>query len=211
MTDTTWEIEGREFTHCNCAYGCPCQFNALPTHGNCQGLMGVVIDRGRHGDTRLDGLKFASVVSFPKAIHEGHGESLVIIDERADAAQRNALLRIVLGEDTEPGATIFQVFSTVIEKLYEPVFAPIEFDIDIPGRKAAMKVPGVLEARGAPIVNPVTKAEYRGRIDLPSGFEYLLAEVGRGWGSMAGPITFRLEDSHAHFAPLHMTQSGVVR
>ena len=33
---STWFIKGREFVHCNCAYGCPCQFNALPTHGNCQ-------------------------------------------------------------------------------------------------------------------------------------------------------------------------------
>jgi hypothetical protein len=25
-----WEIKGREFGNCNCDYGCPCQFNALP-------------------------------------------------------------------------------------------------------------------------------------------------------------------------------------
>src|SRR5438034_944809 len=35
MTNTEWTIHGREFANCNCAYGCPCQFNALPTHGNC--------------------------------------------------------------------------------------------------------------------------------------------------------------------------------
>jgi hypothetical protein len=31
-----WEIHGMEFGSCNCAYGCPCQFNALPWLG--QGL-----------------------------------------------------------------------------------------------------------------------------------------------------------------------------
>ena len=35
----TWEIKGWEFGNCNCNYGCPCQFNALPTHGHCRGLL----------------------------------------------------------------------------------------------------------------------------------------------------------------------------
>ena len=30
---TPWEIKAKEFVNCNCAYGCPCQFNALPTKG----------------------------------------------------------------------------------------------------------------------------------------------------------------------------------
>ncbi len=31
-----WAIKGREFANCNCSYGCPCQFNALPTDGTCK-------------------------------------------------------------------------------------------------------------------------------------------------------------------------------
>jgi len=30
---TPWEIRTIEFANCNCAYGCPCQFNAYPTYG----------------------------------------------------------------------------------------------------------------------------------------------------------------------------------
>ena len=26
MPEAIWMIKGREFAHCNCAYGCPCQF-----------------------------------------------------------------------------------------------------------------------------------------------------------------------------------------
>ena len=26
-----WEIKAKEFGNCNCTYGCPCQFDALPT------------------------------------------------------------------------------------------------------------------------------------------------------------------------------------
>src|SRR5207249_542327 len=38
MAETRWMLKGREFGNCNCAYGCPCQFNALPTYGHCYGL-----------------------------------------------------------------------------------------------------------------------------------------------------------------------------
>ena len=48
-----WEIKGREFGNCNCDYGCPCQFNALPTQGHCRGLAVFDIERGFHGSTRL--------------------------------------------------------------------------------------------------------------------------------------------------------------
>ena len=41
MTDISWTIKGREFVHCNCAYGCPCQFNALPTQGNCRAVAAI--------------------------------------------------------------------------------------------------------------------------------------------------------------------------
>src|ERR1051325_10629503 len=99
MSDVKWTIKGREFLHCNCAYGCPCQFNALPTRGHCQAVMGVEIKEGNHGATRLEGLRFAVVVAWPGAIHEGKGHVVPIVDERANAAQREALLRIMSGLD----------------------------------------------------------------------------------------------------------------
>ncbi|MBV9220829.1 MAG: DUF1326 domain-containing protein, partial [Methylobacteriaceae bacterium] len=58
MADVQWMLKGRNFSHCNCSYGCPCQFNALPTHGNCQAVVGIAVDEGYHGTTTLVGLKF---------------------------------------------------------------------------------------------------------------------------------------------------------
>ena len=43
MAETKWTIHGREFANCNCTYGCPCQFNALPTHGRCWAVVGIQI------------------------------------------------------------------------------------------------------------------------------------------------------------------------
>jgi hypothetical protein len=211
MTDVKWSIKAREFVNCNCSYGCPCQFNGLPTYGDCQAVAGMQIDEGRHGDTRLDGLRFVGIFRWPGAIHEGKGEAAVVIDERANEAQRAALLRIVTGQDTEPGATIFQVFSTTFEKLHEPIFAPIDFEVDIDARKGRLVVRGITEGRGEPIKNPVTGAAHRARIDIPDGFEYSLAEIGRGWTKVARPMQFTLADSYAQFAHVNLCQSGILR
>jgi hypothetical protein len=210
MPEVNWEIRAREFVNCNCAYGCPCQFNALPTHGDCKAVTAFEIDSGHHGQTKLDGLRVALVFAWPGPIHLGKGEVVPIIDKRATPAQREALLRIVSGKDTEPGATIFQVFSTTFEKVHDPVFADIELQVDIDARRAHLKVPGYIETRGEPIVNPVTGKQHRARIDMPNGFEYHVAEMGRGWSKTRGPISLDLCDSYGAFAKLNLTQSGVV-
>src|SRR3712207_2951 len=90
-----WYIEGIEFSSCNCAFGCPCQFEALPTHGHCRGFEVVRIDRGRVGDVELDGLKVALLYAWPGPIFEGKGELQAIIDDRADARQRDALAKVL--------------------------------------------------------------------------------------------------------------------
>ena len=41
MNHIDWYVEGIEFGSCNCVYACPCQFEALPTHGNCRGFRSV--------------------------------------------------------------------------------------------------------------------------------------------------------------------------
>ncbi len=210
MTDVRWHIRALEFGNCNCAYGCPCQFNSLPTNGNCCAVVAFQIEEGRHGEVKLDGLKVVSVVAWPGPIHKGGGEAAIIVDERADEAQRNAILRIFSGQDTEPGATIFSVFAATLEKTHEPIFADIQFQIDIDKRRARVAVSGLVESLGEPILNPVTGAEHRARIEIPKGFEYRIAEVGRGWSETKLPLKFKLTDSHSQFCRVNLSQSGVI-
>jgi hypothetical protein len=148
----TWEIKGREFGNCNCNYGCPCQFNALPTHGHCRGLAVFDIEQGFHGTTRLDGLRSAGIFRWPGPIHEGKGEGWHIVDRRATPKQREALLRILRGADTEPGATVYQVFSSTCDTFHEHAVADIDFELDIEGRKARAKIENLVEMRGEPIL-----------------------------------------------------------
>jgi hypothetical protein len=210
MTDTKWAFHALEFTNCNCAYGCPCQFNGLPTHGHCRAVVGFQIESGYHGSTKLDGLKVAGMFRWPGPIHHGQGESAVIIDKRATEDQRTALMRILSGQDTEPGTTIFNVFAPTLETKHPPIFADIDFEIDIDGRRARLKVPGHLDSRGEPILNPVTGAEHRVRIDSPNGFEFKFAEIGRGWSKTRAPLNFELADTHGQFCHLNLSDHGVI-
>jgi len=208
---TPWEFQGRELINCNCAYGCPCQFNALPTHGKCEAVGGMMVDKGHYGDVRLDGCKVAIAFKWPGPIHEGKGQGQVIIDEAATPAQRGALLKILSGQDTDPFATVFAVFATTFEKVFDPIFAPIDIAIDVDGRHGHVRVKNMIEVKGEPILNPVTKQEHRVRIDLPHGFEYELAEVGSGVSRAQGNVAIQVKDSYAQFAHIHLNNHGVVK
>jgi hypothetical protein len=109
------------------------------------------------------------------------------------------------------GATVFNVFATTLTRFHPPIFAPIDFDVDVDGRRAKLVVPGITEGRGEPIVNPVTGNEHRARIDLLDSFEYTLAEIGRGWNTTTSPMKLELSDTYGQFAQLHLNQNGVIR
>src|SRR4029078_13370158 len=87
MAQAKWRLEGEWIKNCNCAFGCPCDFNAKPTHGSCKGLLGMRITKGHFGGTKLDGLVFMVTVDFPGPLHEGNGQIQPIVDERATPEQ----------------------------------------------------------------------------------------------------------------------------
>jgi hypothetical protein len=210
MAHVDWSIKGPEISACNCEWGCPCQFNALPSHGNCRAAVGVRIDEGHFGDVRLDGLKFVGMFAWPKAIHEGHGEGVAVIDERATPAQRDALLKILSGQETEPFATIFSVVAAMTEKFHEPQFKAIEFESNEAERIGRFSVPGIIEASVEPIRNPVTGQPHRARVVLPHGFEYTEAEYASSTTKATGPVKLDWSGRHAHFAMLHLGPNVII-
>jgi hypothetical protein len=211
MDFVDWYVEGVQFSNCNCSYGCPCQFEALPTHGDCRGFEAVRIDRGHFGDLRLEGLNFAMLYAWPGPIFEGKGEVQAIIDERADARQRNALVRILHGEETKEGATHWWVFRAMSDTVHEPIFARIEFEIELAARTARVSIPGVMQSTGRPIRSPATGQDHRVRIEIPDGIEFERAEIGSGSTRASGAVTLELDDSYGQFNVLRHSGHGVVR
>ena len=211
MPFVDWQMQGLELVNCSCEWGCPCQFNALPSHGHCRALTFVQVERGHYGDVHLDGLRWGILAAWPGPIHFGGGTFQAIVDEKADAGQRQALEAIAQGRDTEPGTLIWQIFSTTVSTVLPTLARPIQLDIDLPGRTGSLFVPGVVEGSVAAIKNPKTGAPHRIRVTLPNGFEYTDAEFASGRAIAAGAIPLEFSDTHAHLARIHWTTHGVVR
>jgi hypothetical protein len=208
---TEWEIEGVEFVNCSCDCGCPCQFNSLPTHGDCRAHTFVRVERGCYGDVTLDGLAWGILAMWPGPIHLGDGTFRVVVDERADPRQRAALEAIGQGRDTEPGTLIWQVFSTTVTSLLPTIYTRIDLSIDIAARTASLKIPGLGESTAAPIRNRKTGATQRVQVRLPAGFEFTDAEFAAGDAKVTGDIPLDFSQTHAHLARVHWSTHGVVR
>jgi hypothetical protein len=172
--------------------------------------IGYQIDEGRFGDVKLDGLRAVATYKWPGAVHQGNGTMQLIIDERADGKQRDALLRVMSGKETKDMATVWWVYAAMCPTKLEPLFKPIEFEVDVDARRARLVVPGVVETVGEPIRNPVTGAEHRARIDLPNGFEYRLGEVASGTTKATAGVPLEMNKSWGLFANIHLSHAGVV-
>jgi hypothetical protein len=182
-TTTKWKMHAYFLDACNCNWGCPCQFNANPTHGNCEGVSGYHIVSGIYGsDVRLDGLNMALIASWPGPIHEGHGKASYYIDNRADEKQFEALSNIITGK---AGGGPFVVYASTIEEFQEPKRASVKFQTKNIRSRVAVFAAGVkghkkrreqskdtiAEAWLEPIRNPVTGKVHRAIIEIPEGFE----------------------------------------
>ncbi len=160
-----WKMRVYFLDACNCDWGCPCQFNAKPTHGNCDGFSAFHILEGHYGDIDLAGLDFLWAGSWPGPVHEGHGRMVYYIDDRASKAQVEALSQIASGKVGGP----FAVYASMSDKVLGPRIARINFSPN--GIESQVKVEGVAEVVLEPIRNPVTGEIHRAVIELPSGFE----------------------------------------
>jgi hypothetical protein len=208
---TPWEIKGRELVNCTCEYGCNCQFEALPDKGHCHAVAGIQIDQGHYGETTLDGLRIAAIFQWPGPIHEGNGKAIAFVDENADQKQRDALLKIMTGQDTAPFATMFAVYASTVTKMHDPVFTKIDLELDIDGRRGRIFVKDYIDTIGEPIRSKATGAQTRAQIVLPEGFEYTVAEIGSASSKTQGPVKVEMKDTYGQFARLHLNNNGVVR
>lgn len=205
-----WEIRAKQFANCNCAFGCPCQFNAPTTNGFCDAVVSNIIEEGNFNGLSLNGLSFVIVIQWPGEIAEGNGRQQVIIDERADHQQREAIRKIALGEAAQPGSNIFYIYNSTMSEVLDTLFAPLEISIDVAARKARVKCQGLVDCSGSPMLNPFSGEESRAGIHLPGGLEYTYAEMGVGNSTLTGEIAFELNDSYGQFANIHWNQDGVI-
>lgn len=190
-----WMTKGTIVISCNCDYGCPCNVNARPTYGHCEGGWTWRIEQGRFGDTKLDGLSIGLYADWPKAIHEGNGIATTLIDERADEAQRAALKTMVEGGAGGPWA----IFRKTLTTLHGPRF--VRYEVDVASSLPRIRAGDVLDVELEHIRNPVTQETVHPRVVLPEGLVVKEAAlVGTKRFTLGGdPVTYDHSGKYAAF------------
>jgi hypothetical protein len=207
-----WLFKSETYDNCNCAVNCGCQFNLPSTHGYCQSAFVGKIVEGHFNDTPLAGLNWAGLYKWPGEIADGDGKRQIVIDERADEAQRIALETVISGEACAPGSNFFSVFASTCSESCETLYLPIHLERNQELRTAEVDIPGVMQSIGRPIINRFNGEPFHIALARPSGsFEFTYAEIGLGSTSVTNEIDMAYEDSWAHWCVHHFNQDGLIR
>ena len=129
MATPAWKVGGQYYETCSCEFICPCevtQLTAKPSKGSCTFAMSFKIEQGTFGDVALDGLGFIVVGFTPGEMGKGNWSVGVIVDERASAAQRDAIVAVASGAAGGPMAAL----SGLITNFVGVESAPIRFERD---------------------------------------------------------------------------------
>ena len=209
MVYVDWKIRTVKLSTCSCDYGCPCEFNAPPTRAPCQGFEASEITEGYFGDVRLDGLRFGATFRWPGPLHEGGGTAQGIVDERANEAQREAIVKILSGEEQAP-TTMFNIIGSTIAEEEDTLYLPIDMGWDWEGRNGHIDIPGVATGKFEPIKNPVTGKPHHAMIRLYSGFEFRDAEMASATAKATGAIQFDFADRYAFLIDVVYGPEGLI-
>jgi hypothetical protein len=206
-----WLFKSETYDNCNCSVSCGCQFNEPSTHGNCHfAYVGSIVE-GHFNDTPLAGLNWALLCIFPDEIAEGNGKRQIVIDERADDAQRAALETIISGGACEPLSNHFSVFGSLCTEFFKTLYLPIELEVNLGRRTANVDISGVVKSAGRPIINEFNGEPFHIAIARPAGsFEFTYGEIGCGTTTVIGDLEMAFEDSWALFCVHHYNQDGLI-
>ncbi len=204
-----WHIKGKQFGNCNCDYGCPCQFNALPTYDYCHGIGAFKIEEGFFGDIDMAGVNSVFMGKWPGPIHDGNGEMQIILDTKSSTKQRDAMKSILYGENTEPMTTSFYMYHSMMSKIHEPLIKDIQITVDISARKCFLQAEDIITTTVEPIKNPISKEELKATIVLPNGIEFKKSEMASGTTNGLGAFKSVFKDSYSGIAELNVTHKGI--
>jgi hypothetical protein len=206
MANPQWKINGDYFEACSCDSVCPCPTSGLaaqPTKGACDAGLVFHVERGSHGATKLDGLSFAVLLHTPGPMGAGNWTVGMIVDERATAEQRDALVAIGSGQGGGPMAAVGPLVSTFAGVETKPI------RIERGAMRRSVSIPGMLDiaVEGIPGASP-TEPIYLDNVGHPAASRLALAKASRGhmhafginWDDTSGQV-------NGHFAPFSWSSS----
>lgn len=205
-----WHLNGIEYGSCNCDHCCPCQFEGLPTHGDCNAFSVIEVTDGDFDGVDLAGVVAAAVYRWPGPVFEGGGEMQIIIDERASEDQRNAIEQIMLGRETVEASTHWWVFAAMSETKHETLVKRIDAEVDMEARTASCSIDDMLEFSAEPIRSRVDGSPHQVRIQVPQGIEFETAEIVNAQTRTQGAIELVHDNSFGQLSHIKHTYRGPV-
>jgi len=205
-TQPKWSFDADYLTFCNCDFGCPCNFNARPTQGRCDGAGAWRIRTGRSDGTKLDGVVFATAYFFPGLIEHGNGTTRSYLHRAASGAQRKAVEAICNGS---AGGGFFELFAKLATKRYPMMVTDIDLRID--GPRVWLRVGEVMEAETELIRYPDGMA-IEPAFTLPHGIEFKtgLAVNARRWWIRDQDMVASHSDKYGLVTRVRFTEKGCV-
>lgn len=165
----SWWARGLLFENCRCQLVCPghIHFDQLCTYDPCLGYWAMRFDDGRFGEIDLADSKAIVAFESPQRMIDGNWTQAIIIDEAAEAPQRDALLAILRGQAGGP----WEVLARFVGEHLEPRFLAIE--MEDAGTRKSLKIGGLMHAsveaiRGRDRTMPVKFENIFNQIHSPS-------------------------------------------
>lgn len=173
---TRWRLQGKGYEFCNCQPGCTCNFSGFPTSpdGSCKAAVGTHIVQGYCGDVDLSDIKAVAIFDWPGPIHEGNGKAVFVVPPAVSDEQLGAMAQIFTGQ---LGGMPWAILGSTYE-----VAGVVRADVDLDdnGMHSGFTIPGVGQARGTTLKNPVTGDDHAVAIVLEHGFIWKRGECGQG-------------------------------
>ena len=134
-----YDLKGRMAEVCSCKSLCPCTIGENADGNNCGFTWIFHIDRGTINDVDVTDLNLALLGHHADNIFDVNARVYVIIDDRADDAQEQALVTAFTGQVGGPLADL----AGLVKEIVGVGRAAIDFDVD--KGSGSFKVEGVFE------------------------------------------------------------------
>ena len=139
-----YDITGSLLEACSCSAPCPCWIGEDPHGGKCDAFLAYRIDKGSIKGVDCGGVAFAIVALVPGNILKGNWKVAVYMSDKAQAAQKQAILDAWTGKLGGPVADLASLVGEVLG--VEQV--PITFDVQ--AGKGRLKIGQTIEAELSP-------------------------------------------------------------
>ena len=141
-----YHLEGRLLEVCTCDVVCPCWLGADPDGGTCEGLLVWSVDKGTVNGVDVSGRVLGILAHIPGNILKGNWKARVYVDDKASAAQMEALLNVWTGKLGGPVVDMAKLVGEVqsVEQ------APITFAVN--DADATLRIGPSIEANIDPVL-----------------------------------------------------------